>query len=88
MNTEAEAPVAEFQLFQPEVIRQTERAVQIEVEIDTAAGRKGWKVWFPKSHARKAEDGSIFVTDWILNQKHEELREMFPAGTFYGITTH
>ena len=71
--------------------RETEKAVLIDVTIDTATGLKGRKVWFPKSHIEITEDG-IFAEAWIIEKKNEEIedkaRENNPLGSMtfnYGI---
>lgn len=72
-----------MQLCGATVERETEKALLLDVEIDTASGRKGRKIWFPKSQT-KIVDGIVFAKKWIFDKKSEQLADEI-GGTFYGI---
>jgi len=83
-KTEKNEAKKEFELLDAEIIRETERAAQVKVTIETAVGQKGWKVWFPKSQIR-IEGERIFAQEWIIAKKNDEIRDYFDErnGGFY-----
>ncbi len=70
------------ELCMAKVTRETEKAICVNLTIDTKRGREGWDVWFPKSQV--SLDGGIFVSDWILDQKNAEISSRY-RGPFFGI---
>lgn len=80
-----------IRLVDATLLKQSEKAYHVTVDIDTAAGRRGWNLWLPKTtKAGKAlttvEDGKIIVTEWLYNIKCDEINEHYRNGGFYGIT--
>lgn len=73
-----------------EVIRETEKAYQIEAEIDTATGQREWKVWLPKKFA-EVTDGTVKAAAWIVADREGQIAEWFEQrnqyGVFFGILT-
>lgn len=64
--------------------RETDKALFIATEIDTAAGLRGIKIWLPKSQVRI--DGDIAeVPDWLAAAKLREWAEYrgIPAHAVY-----
>jgi phage gp29-like protein len=67
------------------VKRETDKAVLVSTEIDTAVGRRDLSVWLPKSQIVVAEDGSVTAPKWLVDKKDEEARANYPSGSYYGI---
>lgn len=63
-----------IELIGATVERETEKAIFVELEIDTQSGRKARKVWFPKSQS-VVEDGKVKITEWIYNRKCDEIQQ-------------
>jgi hypothetical protein len=51
-----------------QIERETEKALLIACEVETCAGRKGVKVWFPKSRVEVAGK-ELFLEEWLYNAK-------------------
>jgi len=58
---------------------QSEKAVKLNVLIETATGVIKKAIWFPKTQAEKRGD-KIFASAWILGQKDQELGNGFGFG--------
>lgn len=66
------------------VERETDKAILVQTEIDTAVGLKGCKIWLPKSQA-KVEGNVAEVPDWLAAAKLREWAEYrgIPAHAVY-----
>lgn len=53
--------------------RETDKAILVACEVESAAGRYGRKIWFPKSRSN-VEGKTLVVEDWLANAK---LRDLF-----------
>lgn len=74
-----------IQLVGADVIRETEKAYQVTVTIDTACGQRGWNVWLPKSRSEVIE-GHVITEEWLIRRKETEIAcESFERGGFFGI---
>ena len=73
-----------IQIIDGQVKRETAKAVLLDVTYDGALGLKGVELWFPKSQI-SIEGNAIFATDWIVEQKNDELAGR--VRSFYGILT-
>lgn len=70
------------QLFQATVARRTDKAVLVNLNWYTSDGElRGANVWFPCSQVVE-QDGAIFVADWLLAKKSEELPAAHVAQCF------
>ncbi len=76
-----------IELTDSEVVRETEKAIFVDVTIDTATGLKGWKIWLPKKCIEITEAGLVKVVDWMLDKKYDEIDESY-RGSFYAILTN
>jgi len=82
----------EMEISGATVERETEKAVMLDVTVDSGVGLRGRKVWFPKSQI-EIVDGKVFATSWIIAKKNEQVaeeiasRSSFPKGQIYGICT-
>jgi len=61
-------------LIGAEIIKETEKAYRLEIEIDTAKGRRGWSIWMPKSQMTLI-DGAIEAATWIIGKKEDDIEE-------------
>lgn len=52
------------------LVKETEKAIQVEVLIGD--DRKA-KIWMPKSQTEISEDGTIWASTWIIDQKEAEV---------------
>lgn len=65
------------------VFRESDKAYHAQCEVESGAGRKGVKMWLPKSQVKMAANNkSSEVPEWLLKTK---LQEMFGEG---GSTSH
>ena len=71
-------------LIDAEIIRETEKACQLDVTLDTATGMRGWKLWLPKSQLDVRDDG-VYARQWIVVKKLDELRRDYPRLHVYCI---
>lgn len=60
------------------VVRETEKAVMVTVEVESFWGLKTADVWFPKS---KLVDGRAPL--WLIKAKEDELKEKFKGGFYF-----
>ena len=66
--------------FNATVKRETEKALLLDVEVDTQAGRKGRQIWFPKSQIVSKNKSTYEFPGWLVRVKEEEL-----GSNVYGI---
>jgi len=57
-----------------EMVRETAKAYQVVVEIDTPAGRRGTRIWLPKSQTEMG-DGFAIVPGWLLGKKAADIED-------------
>ena len=57
-----------------EMVRETEKAVQVKVEIDTPGGRRPTRIWLPKSQIEMG-DGFAIVPGWLLGKKAADIED-------------
>ena len=58
------------------VAKETEKALNIQININTGQGETKWFIWAPKSQTR-VEGDDIFMADWLLDSKSEEIKKEF-----------
>lgn len=72
------------------VNKETEKAIMVNLTIDTFNGRAGRNVWLPKSCVM-IEAEQIWVVRWMLAKKEDEIKSEFIErnmyGAYYGIVT-
>lgn len=54
------------------VVRETEKAYLVAVEVENGAGRRGKEVWWPKSQV-KMHDGYMEVPEWLVEAKLNDM---------------
>jgi hypothetical protein len=66
------------------VLRESDKAYHAQCEIESGAGRKGVKIWLPKSQVKMSEDKrSCKVPEWLLKTKLEEMFGVERSGSFW-----
>ncbi len=75
------------ELTESSIIRETEKALNVEITIDTATGQKGWQIWLPKKCAEVTKEGLVKVVEWMFYKKCDEIDESY-SGMFYAIITN
>lgn len=53
------------------IVKETEKAVLVQVEVENCTGRKPVSFWFPKSQIT-IEEANLFAPDWLIRAKLEE----------------
>jgi hypothetical protein len=79
-GTEKKAVIGSF-------VRESEKAILVDCEIDTHCGRRGVQLWFPKSRVER-EGNVILLAEsqgWLLDAKARELENV--KGGFLGFCT-
>lgn len=57
-----------------ETIRETDKAILVQTEVDTMVGLKGRKVWLPKSQITKtAVDHIVEIPAWLAAAKLKDM---------------
>lgn len=64
--------------------RETDKAVLAAIEIETCAGRRGVKVWWPKSQVAIAA-GALEAPAWLVEKKLAEIAggRRIPGGIWF-----
>lgn len=81
-----------IELIDAEVKRETEKAILLNLDCDTACGHHGYDAWFPKSQLLIEENEKSFggkkisAADWILDKKAAEIKEKYNMRSWLNIT--
>ena len=67
------------------IVKETEKAVNLNILINTKKGDTKWFVWVPKSQI-KIEGDRMWMAEWLISGKEDEIESQFTGDGFKSIS--